>query len=221
MKKRRDHHRRSWKTINDHARLVWGGTLHGDSTDSSDEENPPVKRSRSLKSVMAIKKITKKFVCLLANNIFCLSPSPPVITMSPSPPLSSSTLLFATISCCLFTDPPLAALHADPLADPPLATLHADPLAALVLPLKKSAPLHADPLAALLLPLKQSSLLHADPLATLLLPLKKSALLHADPLATLLLPLNKSECVDVFFVLFLCHLFDYCCYLFAGSAAAS
>ena len=212
MKKRRDHHRIAWRNNNDHARLIWGGTLHGDSGDSSDEGNPPVKRSRSLKSVMEIKKIAKKFVCLLANNIFCLSPSPPVITMSPLPSSTPPSLLFATISCCLFTDPPLAALHADPLADPPLATLHADP------PL---ATLHADPpLAALLLPLKKSTPLHADPLAALILPLKKSAPLHADPLAALLLPLNKSECVDVFFVLFLCHLFDYCCHLFAGSAAS-
>ena len=34
MKKRRDHHRHHWKLKGTHAPLIYGGKLHGDSTDS-------------------------------------------------------------------------------------------------------------------------------------------------------------------------------------------
>jgi len=34
MKKRREHHRNHWKHNKTHAPLIYGGKLHGDSTDS-------------------------------------------------------------------------------------------------------------------------------------------------------------------------------------------
>ena len=47
MKKRRDHHRHHWKLKGTHAPLIYGGELHGDSTDS-------------------------RFVCLSGLFVFCL-----------------------------------------------------------------------------------------------------------------------------------------------------